>query len=451
MIREAFSLRREDFLFWHMHPAIPMSTRNRLAPTPPMGWNSWIGYGATVTEAEVEATAAFMSKELREVGWEYVVVDGGWSLPGRTTPVPSCDTVVTHHVDPHGRFAPDPHRFPSSADGAGFAKIADSVHRKGLKFGVHMMRGIPRQAVRDNTPIFGNGHRARDIADTNSICAWSPDMYGIDMSRPGAQSYYDSVVSLYAGWGVDYIKADDMSSPYHAHEIEALSLAIERSGRNIVLSLSPGNHLPEPKYIEHAASHCELWRISADFWDHWDGGPGHFSTLKEHFDLCRRTAGFAKPGLWSDADMLPIGRIGPRPPEGPDRPTKLTREEQMTLMSLWAIARSPLMIGGDLLSLDPWTLSLLVNPEVLEVNQRSTDSRELHRDGDQIAWSATAADGSEYLALFNLDDRPATVSVPLAGPARRMRDLWERQDVGLVESVVRQEIAAHGSLLLRLW
>ena len=226
-----------------MHPAMPMSTRNRLAPTPPMGWNSWIGYGATVTEAEVEATAAFMSKELRELGWEYVVVDGGWSLPGKTTPVPSCDTVVTHHVDPHGRFAPDPHRFPSSADGAGFAKIADSVHRKGLKFGVHMMRGIPRQAVRDNTPIFDSGYHAHDIADTNSICAWSPDMYGIDMSRPGAQSYYDSVVSLYAGWGVDYIKADDMSSPYHAHEIEALSLAIERSGRNIVLSSVAGQPL----------------------------------------------------------------------------------------------------------------------------------------------------------------------------------------------------------------
>jgi hypothetical protein len=416
-----------------------------------MGWNSWIGYGATVTEEEVEATASFMSRELLPVGWQYVVVDGGWSLPGTTTPIPSCDTVVTHRLDPYGRFLPDARRFPSAANGSGFATLAERVHQRGLKFGIHVMRGIPRAAVRDDMPIVGTIYRASEIADAGSICPWSPDMYGIDMSHPGAQSYYDSIVSMYASWGVDYIKADDMSSPYHAAEIAALARAIAGCGREIVLSLSPGNRLPDPHQIEHALSHSELWRVSADFWDSWDGGSPHFSTLKSHFDLCSGTARYAGPGHWSDADMLPLGRIGPRPPEGVDRPTKLNKDEQTTMMTLWAVARSPLMIGGDLTSLDAWTHSLLTNPEVIAVNQESTSSRELHREGDQVAWSATGPDGSEHIALFNLADRPATVSVPVGNAPRRVRDVWNRRDEGWVEGgVLRRELPSHGSVLLRL-
>jgi alpha-galactosidase len=415
-----------------------------------MGWNSWICYGATVTEAELEATASYMARELREYGWEYVVIDGGWAMPGQTTPVPSSDTVVTHHLDPYGRLLPDPDRFPSSVDGVGFKAIGDTVHRRGLKLGIHIMRGVPRKAVALNTPILGTSYRARDIADTKSICRWSPDMYGIDMSHPGGQAYYDSIVSLYTGWGVDYIKADDMSSPYYAEEIQALARAIGGCGREIVLSLSPGNCLPEPRHIDHALSHCELWRVSPDFWDSWDGGQPHFSSLKAHFDLCQQTVGYAGPGHWSDADMLPLGRIGPRPPEGVDRATRFTPDEQVTLMSLWAIARSPLMMGGDLPSLDPWTLSLLTNPEVLAVNQKSTHNQELCRDGDRIAWTARAPDASEYLALFNLGDRPASMGLPLAARARRARDLWKKKDAGPLDAVLRTELPPHGSLLLQL-
>jgi hypothetical protein len=255
---------------------------------------------------------------------------------------------------------------------------------------------------------------------------------------------------MYASWGVDYIKADDMSSPYHAEEIAALARAIAGCGREIVLSLSPGNRLPEPHQIDHALSHCELWRVSADFWDSWEGGPPHFSTLKDHFDLCSRTAKYAGSGHWSDADMLPIGRIGPRPPEGVDRATRFTRDEQVTLMTLWAVARSPLMIGGDLTSLDPWTHSLLANPEVIAVNQESTSSHELHREGDQIAWSASGPDDTEYIALFNLADHPATISVPVGVEPLRTRDLWKRQDQEWIDGVLRRELPAHGAALLRL-
>jgi alpha-galactosidase len=419
-----------------------------------MGWNSWDCYGMTVTEAEVESAADYMSTHLREYGWEFVVVDGGWSMPGKTTPVAGSGTIVPHELDSYGRLVPSLDRFPSAAHGVGFKVIADYIHQRGLKFGIHVMRGIPRKAVEVNAPILGTNYRARDIADTNSVCSWSTDMYGIDMSHPGGQAYYDSIVSLYASWDVDYIKADDMSSPYYPHEIGAFARAIHATGRDIVLSLSPGNVQPAAKCIDHLLSHCELWRICPDFWDNWDGGPAHFSTLKAQFDHCRRAAQYAGPGHWSDADMLPLGRLGPRPPEGIDRPTHFTKDEQVTVMSLWAIARSPLMMGGDLPSLDAWTLSLITNPEVLAVNQKSSDQRELFRRGDEVVWFAKAPDEKVYLALFNLADQPATISVPLAfldePRVRRVRDLWARKDAGTVDGTLTRSLAPHGSFLCQL-
>ena len=145
-------------------------------------------------------------------------------------------------ADEYGRLLPAPNRFPSSAGGKGFAPLAADVHRLGLKFGVHLMRGIPRHAVKLNTPVFGTNYRAQDIADPKSTCPWNPDMYGVDMRKPGAQAYYDSVFRLFASWGADFVKMDDMSRPYDSHEpeIEAAHKAILASGRPMILSLSPG-------------------------------------------------------------------------------------------------------------------------------------------------------------------------------------------------------------------
>ena len=363
----------------------------RWAETPPMGWNSWDCFGTTVTEAQTRTQADVMAESLAQFGWEYIVVDIQWYEPNASGHNYRPGAALS--MDPYGRLLPARNRFPSATDGAGFKPLADYVHAKGLKFGVHLMRGIPRQAVEANTPILGTDLHARDIADTQSTCAWNPDMFGVDMTRPGAQDYYNSVFRLFAEWGVDFVKVDDIARPYHEPELEAIRHAIDACGRPMVLSLSPG----ETPVSEggHVGRHANMWRISDDFWDQWPA-------LLSQFERCRQWAPFIGPGHWPDADMLPFGKIRM------GEPTRFTPDEQITVMTLWAIFRSPLMFGGDLAELDEFTLSLLTNPEVLAVNQNSTNNRQLFRQDHRIGWVADVPGSSDrYVALFNtLDDNP---------------------------------------------
>jgi alpha-galactosidase len=416
-----------------------------VAPTPPMGWNSWDSYGTTVTEAEVKANADYMATHLKQHGWQYIVVDIQWYEPNARAHGyrPNAELLL----DEFGRLLPAPNRFPSAANGRGFKPLADYVHQKGLKFGIHIMRGIPRQAVRANLPVYGTKVRASEIADVNSTCRWNTDMYGVNMSRRGAQDYYDSLVKVYADWGVDYIKADDIASPLDAEEIAALSQAIKKCGRPIVLSLSPG-----PADLAKAAfyaEHAQVWRVSDDFWDRWQD-------LRRSFTLLRDWAPQVRPGSWPDGDMLPLGRIGIRAERGDDRRTRFTREEQRTLLTLWSIARSPLMFGGDLPSNDESTLALITNDEVLAVNQRATASRELFSRGDQIAWVSDAPDRkSKYLAVFNVGDKDvAEIRVDwneLGLPETcELRDLWERKQIGPVHGGHVFPVPSHGAGLYQL-
>ncbi len=326
-----------------------------IASTPPMGWNSWDSYGTTVTEAEVKANADAMAAKLKRHGWQYIVVDIQWSDPQAKAHGYRPNAELT--MDDQGRLTPAVNRFPSAAGGKGFGPLAAYVHGKGLKFGIHIMRGVPRRAA-----------VAAQIADTSSTCRWNSDMYGVDMSKPGGQEYYDSIVKLYAGWGVDYIKADDMAIPFHGAEIEALHKAIVKSGRPIVLSLSPG-----PADIAKAdfyAANANLWRVSGDLWDRWQ------DVLKT-FGLMDKWSRYSKPGGWPDADMLPLGHIGLRAERGNDRASLLTHDEQRTLITLWCIARSPLMMGGDLPTSDDFTYSLLTNDAVLAVDQKGTNAHQV--------------------------------------------------------------------------
>jgi len=359
------------------------------AKRPPMGWNSWDCFGAAVNEEQTRACADYMAKRLKKLGWEYVVVDiqwyeplaGGWDYR-KDAPV---------ELDPYGRLMPAVNRFPSAAGGKGFRPLADYVHSLGLKFGLHLMRGIPKQAVRENLPILGTSFRAQDIADTKSLCSWNGDMYGVDTRKPGAQEYYDSVFRLMAQWKVDFIKVDDLSSPYHKGEIEAIRKAIDRCGRKIVFSTSPGETpLSEGAHIQE---HANMWRISNDFWDAWP-------QLKEQFARCHNWTPYRGEGHWPDADMLPLGAI-----RQPDGWTNFTKDEQITHMTLWCIARSPLFFGGYLPKNDPFTLSLITNPEVLAVNQRSANNRQAWREDDLIVWAADVPGSRDkYVALFNAQD-----------------------------------------------
>ncbi|MEO8607483.1 MAG: alpha-galactosidase [Chloroflexota bacterium] len=423
-----------------------MSITNGLALTPPLGWNSWDCYGTTVREEEVKANADYMAAHLAQHGWNYIVVDIQWYEPAAKAGGYRPDAALI--TDDYGRCLPAMNRFPSAANGVGFKPLADYVHNLGLKFGIHIMRGIPRQVVRQNLPVLGTSVRGQDIADTQSMCPWNSDMFGLDMSKPGAQAYYDSLIALYAEWGVDYIKADDMLWPYHDMEIEGLHRAIQNTNRPILLSLSPGVNMTMD-YAPHLKQNCEIFRISGDFWDRWED-------LKNQFDLCKQWVAYSGSGCWADADMLPLGRIGIRAERGVDRQSLLTHDEQITLMTLWAMTRSPLMFGGDLPSNDEFTLKLLTNDPVLKVNQTSCENEELYRRGDHVVWKAKSSDSDDlYLALFNLSDALANaIVVDLAlldkNSNYRVYDLWDKTDLGIIHGTLRQSVPAHGAKLLGL-
>ncbi len=402
-----------------------------------MGWNSWDCFGTTVTEPQVRDQAQVMASKLKPYGWQYVVVDIQWYEPESSGFDYRPDAPLT--MDGYGRLLPAPNKFPSSANRLGFTGLANYVHRLDLKFGVHLMRGIPKQAVHLNLPIFGTTHHAQDIANREDGCPWNPDNYGVDVSKPGGQDYYDGVFELLASWGVDFVKVDDISRPYMSHqaEIEAIRQAIDRTGRDIVLSLSPGETALQAG--DHVLNHANMWRISDDFWDSWP-------LLVEQFDRCANWSRYSGPGHFPDADMLPLGKIrfGEQ--------TRFTPTEQETMLTLFAIARSPLMLGCDLTKLDAATLELITNPKLIRVNQEGRDAEEIWRRGDQIVWRSRSSGHDEiFLAFFNLGDEAAPVSISAEelGVKRPtlLRDLWGGQEITPQGNPFRIEVPAHGSRL----
>lgn len=421
-----------------------------VAMTPPMGWNSWDCYAANVTEEQLLANAAYMSRHLRPYGWQYVVCDIQWSEPLAGTENCEYRPFAPLCMDEYSRLIPAPNRFPSSAGGAGFGPIARRVHDMGLKFGIHIMRGIPRQAVHARTSIKGAGVTAERIANPFSICGWNSDMYGVDAGKPGAQAYYNSLFELYASWGVDYVKVDDICNtnlyvdrPYSARaEVEMIHRAERACGRPMVISLSPGPAVIEEAW--HLRKHANMWRMTNDFWDDW-------KALLHMFERCEVWQAWVGPGSWPDCDMLPLGHIGMG--WHTPRDTRFTHDEQRTMMTLWCVFRSPLMIGCELNDNDGWTLGLLTNEEVIAVNQHGETPTQLERDGDHAVWVSRAQNEARYVALFNLSEVRRTVRLALdaLGMERAaVRDLWQRKELDAVEKALAMEIAPHGAALLRV-
>ena len=420
-----------------------------LAETPPMGWNSWDAYGTTVNESQFKANAQWLADHLKSSGWQYVVVDMEWFV---TNPLPEGNSTKSQFsLDDRGRYTPAINRFPSAAGGAGFRPLADYVHGLGLKFGIHILRGIPKKAVEQNLPIEGSSYHAADAADTHDVCPWNPDNFGTDSSKPAAQAYYDSIARLYSSWGVDLIKADCISSrPYKGDDIRMLSLAIGKTGRPIVLSLSPGA-APIEKVDE--MRHCaQMWRISDDVWDLWHSTVDYPQGLGDQFSRVAKWAAYSEPGHWPDADMLPLGYLGPAPGWGKPRWTRFTHDEQRTLLTLWSMFRSPLMIGSDLPSCDAWTTSLLTNPEVISVDQHSTSAHPVISTDRAVVWVSRATSTSlQYLAIFNLSDSTSRLQyswkdLGFESPNYKLRDLWERRDLGTANRVM-STVPAHGVVL----
>lgn len=431
--------------------------KNSFAKLPPMGWNSYDYYDTTVDEKAIRANAEYMAKNLRSYGWEYIVVDIEWysHKPGTMREQFQYIPFAGVEMDEYSRLLPDPERFPSSKNGAGFKPLADYVHSLGLKFGIHIMRGIPRIAAHLHGKIMGSQVTADMAADPFSICRWNPDMYGLRDIEAG-QVYYDSLLELYALWGVDFIKCDDicntnnkshsMEDAYASrHEIEMLSKAIRKCGRPIVLSLSPG-----PALIDHAwhyEKHANMWRLTDDLWDSWD-------VLKDMFSRCELWQNHVSEGCYPDCDMLPLGRIGKG--FGEERITRLTKNEQRTMMTLWCMFGSPLMLGAELTKMDDWTLSLLTNREVLKLLDPACRALQICRDDSKAVWMATnRQEQSRYVAVFNLADTSQKISVPLdelgldqTGIAGK--ELWSGHTFRICGSEMEVELPEHGCFLCRL-
>jgi hypothetical protein len=368
-------------------------------------------------------------------------------------------------MDEYGRLYPALNKFPSSRDGRGFLPLADEIHKRGLKFGLHILRGIPRKAFSQNVPILGTSAHAKDITDTNSTCRWSDDIFGLDFSKPESQAYYDSVFALLASWEIDYMKVDNLARPYQKDDIDAIRRAIDKTGRPIVFATSPG---PLPiEVAEHVTSHVNTWRTSLDFWDSW-------RDLYEQFAFFDQWTSHIAPGQFPDADMLPIGSLRNWDTDGP-KWTQFNRDEQITLMTLWSIGRSPLLVGAHLPKNDQFTLSLLTNDEVIAVNQRSEGNHQVWRLDDRVIWTAKATDSDDvYVAMFNIAPppppksrahviagapttqlaAPVDISVSLAdlklNGAYRVRDLWEHRDLAVCKDKLTAKVNSHGAVLYRL-
>ena len=426
------------------------------ASSPPMGWNSYDCYGATVTAAEVKANADYVAKYLKPYDWSYIVVDFCWFYPNaphsRVSPpqqkrLPGGSFEPRLAMDHYGRLLPAIRKFPGAAGGKGFKPLVDYVHSLGLKFGIHVMRGIPRQAVWEKTPVFGaKGINAAMIADTKDTCQWLNAMYGLNMSKPGAQQYLNSLLQLYASWGVDFIKVDDISRPYHAAEIEGYWKAIQNCGRKIILSLSPG--ATPVTEASHVTQYANMWRLADDFWDNWNA-------LKTMFPLAAEWAPYAGPGHWPNLDMIPIGKLSVQGPVGPERYSHFTQAEKRTLMTLWCMARSPLILGGDLPENTPEDLMLETNREVLAVDQEGIDSKQLYNKDGTIIWVSRMPERKVWnVAFFNLGDSTRAVSLPFADLGIKgkvmVRNLWKKKNTGEFKEQYQEVLPPHGSAMFSL-
>lgn len=428
--------------------------KNLFAKTPPMGWNSYDYYDTTVNESQIKSNADYMAKHLKEYGWEYVVVDIQWyahkagSMRDKFQYIPFSEL----EIDEYSRLQPDPKRFPSSINGAGFAPLAKYIHSLGLKFGIHIMRGIPRIAAHNHIKVKNCSITADMIADPSSICGWNPDMYGV-RNTPEGQAYYDSLIELYASWGVDFIKCDDIcntniyrENQYSArHEIEMLSKSIQKCGRPIVLSLSPGPALIDKAW--HYEKYANMWRITDDFWDNW-------TLLKDMFYRCELWQNHVSQGCYPDCDMLPLGYLGKG--FGEERVTNFTKDEQQTMMTLWCLFGSPLMLGAEMTKLDQWTLSLLTNKKVLEMLTPDCQPKQIYLDDTKAIWFASNNKSNKnYVALFNLGDETANISVNLEEldiPKTEviLTDLWTREIYTCINKVISKKLSPHATAVYEI-
>ncbi|HEX7505371.1 MAG TPA: putative Ig domain-containing protein, partial [Polyangia bacterium] len=417
---------------------LTLTAGSTLALTPPMGWNSYDSFDANVKESDMKAAADAMKTLLQPYGWNTVVIDYRWYDPEDV-------------IDANGRYLPSKSKYPSATGSDGFKSVASYVHSRGLSFGIHLMRGIPRTAVTANSPIANSTSTASQAGNTGDTCSWDTHMYGVKGDTDAGKAWYDSIYQQYADWGVDFAKVDDMMNPYggnvlHSAEVLAVHNSIVKTGRSIVLSLSPGPN--QTKDVAVLNANANMWRQVNDFWD-----TNGLSSISDEFTAAlnwSKTSGIT-PGHWPDADMLPLGTIG-------SRQCAFSHNQQVTVISLWAIMPSPLIFGGMMtkLSTDSWTLALLTNEEVLAVNQDALGARgkQITASGSTEVWAKDLSGGRKAVALFNRGTQDATVSVTFSQlgvtGTPPVRDLWHRADATGMTSGISVNVPHDGALMYTL-
>ncbi len=376
---------------------------NKIALTPPMGWNSWNVWGLTVDQNKVIASAkVYKEKGLINHGWSFINIDDGWEIPGRS---PDLKRDAAGNILCNSKF-PD------------MKALGDSIHALGLKFGIYSSPGT----------LTCGGYTASYQQEIND-----------------ARSY--------ASWGIDYLKYDWCSYDRIAKDHSLTELkkpylvmrdALDNVDRDIVYSLCQYGMGKVWEWGESVGGN--LWRTTGDITDTWE-------SLKEIGFSQKVNAKFARPGAWNDPDMLIVGWVG----WGPSlHPTRLTPDEQYTHISLWSLLSAPLLIGCDLTRLDEFTLNLLTNDEVIALNQDPLGKQAIQKydkDGIQI-WIKDLEDGSKAVGIFNLGTAAQKFSFNFSDfnlPSRLMvRDLWRQKDLGSFGGKFETAIASHGVTLIKL-
>ncbi len=397
------------------------ATDNGLSIRPAMGWSSWSFVRRWPDEAKIKAQAsAMVSSGLASHGYVYINLDDFWQL---------CDG-NGFVVDGFGRWVVDPAKFPN-----GIKALADYVHGLGLKFGFYVTPGIPKNAVLRNTPIEGTPYHAADIANTSTLeknynCH---NMYFIDYSKPGAQEYVDSWARQFASWGVDYLKIDGVGSS-DIPDVQAWATALRKTGRQINYALS--NNLA----IADAATWRKLansWRTQGDVECYCGPGPNgsgypltDWSHISSRFGSAASWQQWGGPSGWNDLDSLQIGngdQIG------------LNADQRRTVMTLWAMAASPLLLGSDLTNLTSVDLAILTNDRLIAVNQDGYTSQRIVNSGVNQVWRKREDNGDFIVALYNTDTSgSSTVSVNwsqvgFTGSAT-VTDLWSGASLGTISN-----------------
>jgi len=411
----------------------PKSQENEdpiLVKTPPMGWNSFDSYGVYLHQDAAMANLEAFAEKLKPFGYEYFVIDAGWFGEFKLregTIYPAEKHAMKLNFNEYGLLQPSITYFPN-----GLQQIIDRCHELGLKFGLHLMRGIPRAAVKANTPVKGTKYFAGDIADTTSICSWNHQNYGVDMDKPGAQEFYNSLVNQMADWGVDFIKYDDIV-PY-PEEVQAVVNAIAQCGRPIVLSLSPGGRTDQNALDVFKGGN--MLRVTPDIWDEQKG-------IDQCFEAWRKWQGKEEPGFWIDMDMIPFGQLqlmSPKPEgvkgdeskaeirqkirsgelsniellsgKGWTRWSEFTKDQMYTFITIRALSASPLMQGGDIPTLDNFSLQLITDEHVLECNQNGVMGSLVYEASGIEIWNTSKKNCQDgWIGIFNRSDESMPVSL----------------------------------------